>query len=349
MSRFAALVVFCVGSAVVLAAHPEPFTGWGLWALLPLLTLWAIALVRPPGLLAGVAVGAAYAVLYGLAAGLGDESYTDVARVVYLFLPALGLFVLLVVAAVAASVGVAISLRHPRPAKRVPPRRMTFAVGAAVIGGWSLLAATGWASPGIVVDEARAGPPPLVGEVRCDGDNTRLLTPEVRTQADGVHVRVWNASGHPVELRFEVELGIGGGGGQEVPAGASTVLVPFAADTVGFACLDERPNASAFATARVGDPKKVAREPQVDCEGDAEHETLRGTPTDNVVGAARRQLRAQKLLRRGDQVVSAVAIAGEFPVALLIRRNRSVAMVSFGPADAGAGFVATDLDFCRAG
>lgn len=89
------------GAALVVAVHPDPFGGWGLLALGPLLFLPAYALVfrTPPRgrRVAAASVAAlAYALVYGVVAGLGDESLREVKRAVYVGLPALGLVVMLV-------------------------------------------------------------------------------------------------------------------------------------------------------------------------------------------------------------------------------------------------------------
>lgn len=83
----------------IVAFHPEPFSGWPLWALAPnVLGFVYLAIYRAPprqfrvravALTVGV-----YGMLYALAAGVGDESYADVARLVYLELPALGIVAL---------------------------------------------------------------------------------------------------------------------------------------------------------------------------------------------------------------------------------------------------------------
>ena len=94
-------MVLVGGAALVVAVHPDPFGGWGLLALGPLLFLPAYALVfrTPPRgrRVAAASVAAlAYALVYGVVAGLGDESLREVRRAVYVGLPALGLVVMLV-------------------------------------------------------------------------------------------------------------------------------------------------------------------------------------------------------------------------------------------------------------
>jgi hypothetical protein len=85
------------GTAVpIVAFHPQPLSGWALWALAPnVLGLVYLALYRvPPRKLRLRAVAptvGGYGTAYAFAAGVGDESYTDIARLVYLELPALGI------------------------------------------------------------------------------------------------------------------------------------------------------------------------------------------------------------------------------------------------------------------
>lgn len=73
----------------------------------------------------------------------------------------------------------------------------------------------------------------------CGEDGLELLTPVVRGHPDGVHVRVQDENGYPVEFDFEVIRGDTGGGGAEAPPGASVQVVPFAAEAVSLGCFAE--------------------------------------------------------------------------------------------------------------
>lgn len=339
MLRLASLLVLVAGTAVIVATHPEPFSSWGAWALSPLVVYW-VALVVGRGMAFTTTATAAYVLLFSAVAGLGDESYTVIARLVYLVLPLVGVLGLVIVATGAASI--AVVLGRDRRGPRLPTRRASLVTGAAVAATWVL--AGQFLRPEVVVAERGPGAPPSIAVVRCAGDDTYLLTPDVRTQTDGVHVTVTNEGDREIELSYEIDDGGGGGGGDVLAPGTRTLVVPFAAETVGFACLDKRPDTSAYATARVFDPQNVAREPQVSCTR-SRRQVLDGSPTSDVVQAARRVMRVRGLVDDGDRVVPAVAIAAEFPVVLLLRDDRAIAMVSFTSVEGGR-YVATDLDLC---
>lgn len=165
------LGVFARGFVLVVAVHPERFSGWALWALSPLFAylLYLLAFRTPPQrvrMYAAAAVAGGYSVVYGLAAGLGDESYTDVARAVYLFLPALGLLALI---ACIPLVEVHSALATARSEPEGHQERASFdalpvvpaaLVAAALMGGWTTLALTGWASPKIFVAQDEGQGPP---------------------------------------------------------------------------------------------------------------------------------------------------------------------------------------------
>jgi hypothetical protein len=302
---------------------------------------------------AASAVAVGYSAAYGLAAGVGDESFTDVARLVYVFLPALGLAGILACFAVVELVAAAVSLRSPSEGVEPPPPRRgppsagrSLVVAALVLGAWSTFAVTGWGSPKVVVAADDGGAPPTVAEVRCEGDDTHLLTPVVVTQPDGVHLRIENRKPGAVELEYEVDGGSGGGGGEVLPPGVSHRVVPFAADTVGVACVVGSGGVSAYAAMTVLDPADRARPPQVDCArstsdspgGDA----VSGT---DPVAAARIYLRDRDLLRPGDVLHQAAGPAPEFPVVLLVRRGRALASLRFSPGQ-GRSFTLESADVC---
>jgi hypothetical protein len=334
VSRSAPLLVL-VGSVIaVVLTHPEPFTGWGVWALAPFYVFW-LALLTRRGVKSVGGVAAGYALVFAFVAGVGDESYTDVARGVYIALPLLALLIVVVV-----FVSVAASSRRTGT---VPPRQATIALGAALAVVWAVAAQL--AAPETVVAEVGSRAPARVAVVRCDGDDTLLLTPVVRVQSDGVHVRVRNETGHEVEIGIDIDGGAGGGGGQVIPAGTSALVVPFSASTVGFACLDERPSTSEYATARVVDPGNVARPPELNCSS-TRREILEEKQTMDRIRTARDVFVSHGVFRPGDTVVPAVPIAGEFPVALLVRDDRAIASVSFQQLDLAGRSVPTDLEVC---
>src|SRR5206468_179439 len=95
-----------------------------------------------------------------------------------------------------------------RRAGRIRTRRRLVAVvvGAAVAIG--VVAPLGWLwSIGGKGSLARIGamangsnPIPDLARVACDGQTTTVLTPTVRPQPDGLHIRVNNSSGGPLGI-----------------------------------------------------------------------------------------------------------------------------------------------------
>jgi hypothetical protein len=105
---------------------------------------------------------------------------------------------------------------------------------------------------------------PGVAQITCDADTTKILTPAVAAQPDGVHIRVDNASGRDLDLAFK---GIGGTG---VEAGTSTVVWDLRPGTVGVRCLQKTadPDAAAgYLPLRVEDPSKLWVSPDLECAG----------------------------------------------------------------------------------
>jgi hypothetical protein len=335
------LLAFALGFVAVVGTHPEPYSGWAVWALSPLVCFFVCLVVLRVRAswtaLVAVLLGFAYAGVFALVAGLGDESYTDLARLVYLFLPVLGVVVFLVFAAVAGAVVAGRSfLADPAAAgaraQAAIPFRRAFLFAAALVGGWLLVAAV--SAPRIVVSAADAGSPaPLVAKVRCEGDDTYLLTPVARTQADGVHALLDNRSGHQIAFEYEINDGVGGGGGEVIPVGVSHRVIPFKAQTIGVACVDERPAASSYATLVVRDPRELTREPQVDCQASSSPELGHQAPTRNLIRSTRRYFQREGLLRRSDTLKRATGPAPEVAVILVLRDDRAIAALSFTAVD----------------
>lgn len=170
--------------------------------------------------------------------------------------------------------------------------------------------------------------PPDVAELVCGADGPELLTPVVRGQADGVHVRVRNENDYPVEVDFEVTRGDTGGGGAEAPPGTSDHVLPFAAEEVSIGCVHE---ALDRVELRVVDPEDELKAADPDCKelrsADFATRLNERRPRDPVA-LARRHLRG-KGLRQSDLVERAVSLAGEFPVVRVVRGGHVVAKVTF--------------------
>jgi hypothetical protein len=237
------LTVFTGGFVLVLAVHPDRFSGWALWALSPLLLSFAYLLVfrAPPQrgrLYAAAAVAGGYSVVYGIAAGFGDEGYTDVARIVYLFLPALGvLLTFAYVAVVELICGLAATRSTDGPASfDALPFGRAVLVATALVSAWTTFAVTGWTNPKVVVAADAGKDPAGTAQVRCEGEDTYLLTTTVLTQEDGVHVRVDNRSGRELWLEYEIDGGSHGGGAELVGPGVSERRIFIGGSSIGLAC-----------------------------------------------------------------------------------------------------------------
>jgi hypothetical protein len=243
MGRFVGLAIFLGGFALVLAAHPDRWSGWAVWAVSPplLYFLYLLAFRGPPQrlrLLVAGSVVSGYALAYALVAGLGDESHRAVAQVVYLGLPTLGLLALVACVPGVELVG-AIASARTSPSETQPfqalPLRQGF-VGGALVAVWATLMLTGWSRPNVAVADDAPRKTAGVAEVRCAGQDTLLSTPAVFRQTDGIHVQVTNTGNQEIWLEYEVDEGSGGGGAELVPPGISARVIRLPASSIGFAC-----------------------------------------------------------------------------------------------------------------
>jgi hypothetical protein len=167
------------------------------------------------------------------------------------------------------------------------------------------------------------GDPPKVAELVCRADGPELLTPVVRGQHDGVHVRVRNETDHEVDFDFEVTRGDTGGGGAVAPPGTSVQVVSFAAKELSIGCVAEALDRVELHV--VGEELKAT---DLQCEELQSHdvEPAAGRRARDPAAVARWYLRGRGL-RQTDVVERAVSIGGEFPVARVVRRGRVVAKV----------------------
>lgn len=188
-----------------------------------------------------------------------------------------------------------------------------------------------------------AANPPRVAELVCRSDGPELITPVVQGQTDGIHVRVLNETDREVEFDFEVTRGDTGGGGSVAPPGTSTHVVPFAAKEVSIGCA---PEALDRVELHVVDPDNELKAADPQCTKLRSEDFA--TNGRDPVAVARRYLRGRGL-RRTDVVEEAVAIAGEFPVARVVRDGRVVAkvIVDTGGAPTAMATVEMCADFAR--
>jgi hypothetical protein len=111
--------------------------------------------------------------------------------------------------------------------------------------------------------EAGGAEAPTVAEITCDGSTTRVLTPEVEAQPDGVHVRVTNTSSTDLAIDF------GEVGGDNAPIGTHEVVWSFFPGQVRVGCWDptvER-EPSLDASFTVVDPNGYFVPSMLDCGG----------------------------------------------------------------------------------
>jgi len=83
---------------------------------------------------------------------------------------------------------------------------------------------------------ANAANAPALLQVECDGTRVGVQTPAVRTQPDGIHIRVANTSGR--ELAFAIMDAFGGGSGSSVAVGGETFVYTFGTGSYRLTCGD---------------------------------------------------------------------------------------------------------------
>lgn len=145
-----------------------------------------------------------------------------------------------------------------------------------------------WASAAVLVLLSCAGTPPAppVGEtdaaasleVRCDGQTTRLLTPVVQAQRDGVHVVVNNVGSGDLLVGWE-------GGGDGAGRGEERFVFPILPGNARFRCLPDLPDVDpgmpgGWQRLEVLPPEGWVS-PEIDCPGE-----MFSSNIDYVPGAA---------------------------------------------------------------
>lgn len=132
-------------------------------------------------------------------------------------------------------------------------------IGTAVV----MLASCGDPAPKLPVSGADAAP---ALEVRCDGHSTRVLTPVVQAQRDGVHVIVDNVGAGDLLVGWE-------GGGDGAGRGEQRFVFPIAPGNARFRCLPNLPDVDpgmpgGWKRLEVLPPKGWVS-PEVDCPDEA--------------------------------------------------------------------------------
>jgi hypothetical protein len=197
-------------------------------------------------------------------------------------------------------------------------------------------------------------PLPDVARVVCDANGTRVLTPRIRPQADGVHFGIDNRTGE--HLGFIFRFGDRPGGGDNAAVGRSEIsrsdLPPGA---VLVTCFDHRgqtpvpKDPSAFARIDVIDEDGIWSSPELDC-GDAGWVTGIGDYVAGVKGEAGDPVDLARDHFKGLRSTDVVSRAGypEQPSAIVavVRKGRTVATAEYD-GDGTGGWVLSTVSRCQ--
>ena len=104
---------------------------------------------------------------------------------------------------------------------------------------------------------------PDIALVVCDPTGTRLATPTVKPQPDGVHLQIENDTGS--ERSISVLDPQGGGMGQGAPVGRSELVVDLGPGTLEVACADPRADAKSGSLLEVVDEDGLWISTKLDC------------------------------------------------------------------------------------
>jgi hypothetical protein len=184
---------------------------------------------------------------------------------------------------------------------------------------------------------------PEVAELVCASDgSTKLLTPEVAAQPDGVHVIVHNRAGEPVSLN---------GLGLDFDEGVSEHVSHVSPGRLGIACWpysQHRGKEPEPVPLRVRDPHQYWVTPELECEsglvGSSISDFAAGSPGEEgqPVDLARQHLEG---LEATDVVEAAAYPESPNPVVRVVRGRDTVATVSFIPGK-GGGWLLAGSEIC---
>jgi hypothetical protein len=124
------------------------------------------------------------------------------------------------------------------------------------------LAACGSGTPSAPEDE----PDPLLPDlarVICEPDGTRVETPSVKPQRDGLHIEVVNETG--AHRTLSLLTADGGGMGTGTPPGTSTQIVALGPGTLSVACTDPAVEPEGGETLEVVDEDGIWVSDRLDC------------------------------------------------------------------------------------
>lgn len=199
------------------------------------------------------------------------------------------------------------------------------------------------------------GPLPDVARVVCDEEGTRVLTPEVRPQPDGVHVVLDNRTGQDLALSFDSGYW---DGGDNANMGSTEYVWLAPPGPVDLACFGKReePNLQAGASFQVIDPDGLWVSPSLECEPGAHVvSTEGGSYASPPPGDPRDPVEIAKEERFAPFGPGEVEAAGypeaEHRLVRLIRDGRTVAVAeyvdaSFAGGEPGSGWVESGYEAC---
>jgi hypothetical protein len=189
---------------------------------------------------------------------------------------------------------------------------------------------------------------PDVAEIRCDGTTLELVTPFVRPQRDGVHLRFVNTG--TAELGYSINAA-GGGAGAGGPPGASEDVYTFAPGRATITCSDPygREDPSEIPHEHhltIVDPEGLYVPTDLDGCPDGEQFSYvadfapdaKGEPGDPV-DVAREHLRANHRLAPDDTVERAGYPAEPTVRVRMVRDGKTVVVVDLSPANGGGWLV----------
>ncbi|MFN2390096.1 MAG: hypothetical protein ABR575_10905 [Actinomycetota bacterium] len=215
----------------------------------------------------------------------------------------------------------------------------------------ALLLTSACGSPPVPGLDPQAGGAPDVAEVVCEpGGVTRIETPEVTAQRDGVHFHIINRTG--IHAGFSFEDPAGGGGGENAPADDGILVIPLSPGTARVGCPDhdaERPS-DTLEPIEVIDEQGFFVEDTLDCAGgmgvsgsgsfapDARGE--KGDPVEIARDQLANRLRPDDELRRAGYVTEDEATVA------VVRDGETVAVVHFFD-DGYGGWLQDAMDNCE--
>lgn len=200
----------------------------------------------------------------------------------------------------------------------------------------------------VLVGCSTTDPPPQVARVVCDESGTKIVTPSVSPQLDGVHVVIDNRLGF--DAGFAVKFENGAGAGRNAPDGESRHVLGAPPGRVEIGCYGRGLAQPDFQPMEVVDSEGVYRSKELACA------SVVSETSDSLEGASGQQGNPVDLGRvmfddafglGSDDVVELGGYPqSEVPVVRLTRDDRIVATVSYRRAD-GDGWLEDTFSMCE--